>query len=58
MLSHLSIPMTNDVQTAVRLPASVLRAVDRMARDMTRSGGIKVTRAALIRMMIVQGVKR
>ena len=48
--------MTNDVQTAVRLPSEVLQAVDELAKKLS-SPGIRIARASVLRMLIVEGVK-
>ena len=47
--------MTNDVQTGVRLPSTVLKDVDELAKKMSRPGA-KVTRASVIRMLVIRGV--
>lgn len=48
--------MTNDVQTAVRLPSSIVDELDAIALRMTRSTAVRVTRAAVIRMLVVRGI--
>jgi len=49
--------MTNDAQTAIRIPSAVLRAVDALARRLSRPG-LRITRATMIRMLVIQGVQR
>lgn len=47
----------NDVQIAVRLPEAVVRKLDRIATQMTKEKpGVRVTRAAVIRMLVMQGI--
>lgn len=47
--------MTNDVQTVVRLPSSLVREIDTLAKKMSEPG-LRITRAAVIRLLITQGV--
>lgn len=56
----LSLPgarMLNDTQAVVRLPASVVKALDALARKMTKESGVFVSRAAVIRKLVVEGLK-
>jgi hypothetical protein len=48
--------MKSPVQIAVRLPSSVIDALDRTAARMSKDG-LEITRTALIRMLIVQGLR-
>ena len=45
----------NDVQTVVRLPSSMLRELDTLAEKMSEPG-IRITRASVIRMLILRGM--
>lgn len=50
--------MKNGVQIAVRLPSELLERVDAAARAAAeRSGGIHVSRAAAVRMLVERGLE-
>lgn len=50
--------MSKDFQTAVRFPSEVVRRLDEIAEQMTlERPGVKVTRAAVIRMMVMEGLR-
>lgn len=50
--------MTNDVQIAVRLPSDVVRKLDVIARAMSKENpGVKVSRAAVVRMLAIRGIQ-
>jgi len=49
---------TNDVQLAIRVPSSLIAAVDALAAEKSRIAGVPVTRAAVLRMLIEQALKR
>lgn len=49
--------MSKDFQTAVRFPSDVVRQLDELAEQMTKdTPGVKVTRAAVIRMMVMRSL--
>ena len=48
---------TNDVQIAVRLPSDVVKKLDVIANAMSKERpGVKVSRAAVVRMMAIRGI--
>lgn len=44
--------MANDEQISLRLPTSLLTAIDETAADLTAAHGLRVSRAAVIRMFL------
>lgn len=49
--------MINDVQIVVRLPSDIVHKLDEIAKMMTKkTPGVKVSRAAVVRMMAIQGI--
>lgn len=45
------------IQTAIRLPESLLKRIDRLAKGMS-TPGIRITRADVLRRIAVEGVDR
>jgi hypothetical protein len=49
--------MSKDFQTVVRFPSDVVRQIDAVAERMSQERpGMKVSRAAVIRMMVMKGL--
>jgi predicted DNA-binding protein len=51
-------PKSNDALIMIRLPASLLRRLDALARTISKETGIEVKRATYARKLIVDGVTR
>lgn len=46
------------IQTAVKLPSSLMKRLDKIAQGMSQPGLNPVTRTEVIRLFIVQGAER
>ncbi len=49
-------PVVNDAQILIRLPSDVIDKLDELAAQMSRPG-MKIARASVVRMLIVQGLE-